>query len=220
AKGKSRSASPLGSSRCSFRCTLVSSFLDSLNLRVGRYPTHARDAVSWPYLRVRGVIRQRENKPLFAAPIAWGWFEAIARIPDRMLALARRYLCDPWRASELSEEAVHRVWRRHGDDFGRRPEGRLYAHAAWHAKDLQAGPWHERRGIVTGLDDLENVVRERILVDPANYDRRYQGRIDYRTLSDRLDKGGLEDVRVMLALLRDGATWDEVGERLGRRGDA
>jgi hypothetical protein len=70
------------------------------------------------------------------------------------------------------------------------------------------------------LDDLENVVRERILVDPANYDRRYQGRIDYRTLSDRLDKGGLEDVRVMLDLLRDGATWDEVGERLGRRGDA
>src|SRR5215471_1748370 len=28
-------------------------------------------------------------------PIAWGWFEAIGRIPDRMLALARRYLRDP-----------------------------------------------------------------------------------------------------------------------------
>jgi hypothetical protein len=154
------------------------------------------------------------------ALIAWGWFEAVARIPHRMLALARRHLCDPWRASELSEVAVHKVWRRHGHDFGRRPEGRIYAHAAWHAKDLQAGSWHERRGIVTGLDDLENVVRERILVDPANYGRRYQGRIDYRALSDRLDEEGLEDVRVMLDLLRDGATWDEVGERLGRRGDA
>ena len=52
-------------------------------------------------------------------PIAWGWFEAVARIPDRMLALARRYLCDPWRASELSEEAVHKVWDLHGDNFGR-----------------------------------------------------------------------------------------------------
>ena len=154
------------------------------------------------------------------APIAWGWFEAVARIPDRMLALARRYLCDPWRASELSEAAVHKVWRRHGEDFGRRPEGRLYASAAWHAKDLQAGSWHERRGIVTGLDDLENVIRERILVDAADYGRRYQGQIDYRALSARLDQEGLEDVRVMLDLLRDGATWDEIGERLGRRADA
>jgi len=153
-------------------------------------------------------------------PIAWGWFEAIARIPDRMLALARRYLRDPWRASELSEGAVHRVWRRHGSDFGRRPEGRLYAHAAWHAKDLQAGSWHERRGIVTALEDLENVVRNRILVDPSNYGRIYQGQLDYRGLSSRLDEEGLEDVREMLDLLRDGATWDEVGERLGRRADA
>jgi hypothetical protein len=153
-------------------------------------------------------------------PIAWPWFEAVARIPDRMLALARRYLCDPWCASEISEVAVHRVWRKHRNDFGRRPEGRLYAHAAWHAKDLQAGSWHERRGIVTGLDDLEKVVRERILVDPANYDRRYQGQLDYRALSERLDEEGLEDVRAMLDLLRDGATWDEIGERLGRRADA
>jgi hypothetical protein len=153
-------------------------------------------------------------------PIAWGWFEAVARIPDRMLALARRYLCDPWRASELSDEAVHKLWRRHGEDLGRRPEGRLYAHAAGHAKDLQAGSWHERRGIVTGLDDLENVIRERILVDPADYDRRYQGQLDYRALSTRLDQEGLEDVRVMMDLLRDGATWDEIGERLGRRADA
>lgn len=153
-------------------------------------------------------------------PIAWEWFEAIARIPDRMLSLARRYLSDPWRASELAEGALHQVWRRHGSDFGRRPEGRLYAQAAWHAKDLQAGSWQERRGIVTRLDDLENVIRNRILVDPANYVQRYHGHLDYDALSSRLDQEGLEDVRQMLDLLRDGATWDEIGERLGRRSDA
>jgi DNA-directed RNA polymerase specialized sigma24 family protein len=153
-------------------------------------------------------------------PIAWGWFEAVARIPDRMLGLARRYLRDPWRASELSEEAVHRVWRTHGSNFGRHPEGRLYANAAWLAKDLRAGSWQERRGIVTGLDDLEDVVHNRILVDPANYVRRYQGHLDYRALSERLVEEGLEDVSQMLDLLRDGATWDEIGERMGRHGDA
>jgi hypothetical protein len=153
--------------------------------------------------------------------IAWGWFEAIARIPDRMLALARRYLYDPWRVSELSEGALHRVWQLHGSDFGRQPAGRLYAQAAWHAKDLQAGgSWHERRGIVSSLDDLENVVRNRILVDPANYAQKYQGQLDYRALSKRLDEQGLGDVREMLDLVRDGATWDEVGERTGRSPDA
>ena len=154
------------------------------------------------------------------SPIAWGWFEAIARIPDRMVSLARRYLCDPWRVSELSEEALHRVWRKHGTDFGQRPEYRIYAHASWHARDLRAGSWHERRGIVTGLDDLEQVVRNRILVDPANYVQRYHGDLDYRALSARLVEEGLEDVSQMLDLLRDGATWDEIGERLGRRADA
>ena len=154
------------------------------------------------------------------SPIAWGWFEAIARIPDRMVSLARRYLCDPWRASELSEGALHRVWRKHGTDFGRRPEYRIYAHATWHARDLRAGSWHERRGIVTGLDDLEQVVRNRILVDPANYVQRYHGDLDYRALSARLIEEGLEDVSQMLDLLRDGATWDEIGARLGRRADA
>jgi hypothetical protein len=153
-------------------------------------------------------------------PIAWEWFEAIARIPDRMVSLARRYLSDPWRVSELSEGTLHRVWRKHGSDFGRRPEFRLYANARWHAKDLQAGSWHERRGIVTRLDDLELVVRNRILVDPANYVRRYHGDLDYRALSSRLVEEGLEDVSQMLDLLRDGATWEEIGERLGRRADA
>jgi hypothetical protein len=152
--------------------------------------------------------------------IAWGWFEAIARIPDRMLGLATRYLHDPWRASEISEGALHQVWRLRGSDFGRQPEWRLYAQATWHAKDLQFGSWRERRGIVSGLDDLEDVVRKRILADPANYVCRYQGRLDYRTLGTRLDEEGLGDVREMLDLVRDGASWDEVGERLGRSADA
>ena len=87
-------------------------------------------------------------------PIAWGWFEAAARLSDRMLALARRYLRNTWRASELSEAAVHRALRRHGEDLGRRPEGRLYAHAARHARYLKAGSWHDLRSSYTIIGDL------------------------------------------------------------------
>jgi len=154
-------------------------------------------------------------------PIAWEWFEALARISDRMVRLARRYLCDPWCASELSEGALLEVWRLCGTDFGRQPEWRLYAQAGWRARDLQAGgSWRERRGMVAALDDLEDVVRKRILVDPADYVRRYQGQLDYQALSAHLEEQGLGDVREMLDLVRDGATWDEVGERLGRSADS
>jgi hypothetical protein len=153
-------------------------------------------------------------------PIAWEWFEAIARIPNRMLSLARRYLGDVWRASELSEGALHNIWRLHGHDFGRRPENRLYAQAVWYARDLQAGSWHERRGVVTALESLEQTVLQRILADRENYDLRYQRELDFSALSKRLADEGLEDVSMMLDLLRDGCTWDEVGQRLGRTGDA
>jgi hypothetical protein len=37
-------------------------------------------------------------------PIAWR-FEALSRIPERMISLARRYLDNVWRAAQLSEGA-------------------------------------------------------------------------------------------------------------------
>jgi hypothetical protein len=153
-------------------------------------------------------------------PIAWGWFEALARIPERMISLARRYLDDAWRASELSEGALHKIWRLHGVEFGNKPECRLYAHAVWHARDLQAGSWQQRRGIVTALEGLDHALRQRTLTDFRQYERKYQGDLDFDAFSRRLMAEGLEDCSVMLDLLRDGCTWDEVGERLGRTGDA
>jgi hypothetical protein len=153
-------------------------------------------------------------------PIAWEWFEALARIPDQIISLARRYLRDPWRASELSEGALHNIWRLHGSDFGRKPESRLYVHAFWHARDLQAGSWRERRGVITALEGLHYALRERTLADRREYDRLYQGELDFEALSRRLVDEGLEDCSAMLDLLRDGCSWDEVGERLGRTADA
>ena len=153
-------------------------------------------------------------------PIAWEWFEAVARISDRMRGLARRYLEDVWRASELSEWALHKLWRLHGCDFGHHPEYRVYAHASWHAKDLQAGSWHERRGVVTALDGLDTVVRERLLTDRNQYERAYQRKLDFQALSQQLVDEGLGDVSEMLDLIRDGCSWDEIGERFGRTADS
>lgn len=86
--------------------------------------------------------------------IAWGWIEAVSRIQSPLKSLARRLLYDVWRTSEIADLAVQSVWESHGDDFGRRPEHRVYAQAKWYAHDLRAGTQRERRGRTVALDDL------------------------------------------------------------------
>src|ERR1700719_4592470 len=65
--------------------------------------------------------------------IAWGWFEAVSKIQSPLKSLARRLLYDVWRTSEIADFAVQSVWESHGEDFGRRPEHRVYAQAKWYA---------------------------------------------------------------------------------------
>src|SRR4051812_21024295 len=79
--------------------------------------------------------------------IAWGWFEAVAVVQSPLRGLARFFLEDEWRVSELAESAVKIVWRNHGEDYGRSPSARVYAQAKWCAKDLKAGSARDRRGL-------------------------------------------------------------------------
>ena len=77
--------------------------------------------------------------------IARGWFEAVSKIQAPLRSLARRFL-DVWRTSEIADLAVQSGFRSHGEDFGQRPERRIYVQAKWCAQDLQAGTQRERRG--------------------------------------------------------------------------
>ena len=67
--------------------------------------------------------------------IAWGWFEAVAVVQNNLRLLARSCLDDVWRVSEITEAAVHRLWRLHGNSLGRHPSRRVYAAAKWEARD-------------------------------------------------------------------------------------
>lgn len=57
--------------------------------------------------------------------IDWGWFEAVARVQDELRALAKAWLEDVWRVSEIAEAAVHRLWNKHRHNLGRRPSTRV-----------------------------------------------------------------------------------------------
>ena len=71
--------------------------------------------------------------------IAWGWFEAVEVAQEPLRRLARSWLEDVWRVSELAEATVHTLWYRHRFDLGIRPASRVLAQAKWYARDLQAG---------------------------------------------------------------------------------
>jgi hypothetical protein len=153
-------------------------------------------------------------------PIAWGWFEAVDRVQDPLRALARSWLQDVWRVSEITEAAVLNLWRKHGPDLGRSPSRRVYVAARWQAQDKKFETWQSRRKVLLALDDLEEIVRQRVLIDPANYGRVYEDDLYFKELSARLESEGLDHVSHTLKLLRDGCTWDEIGKDVGKTPDA
>lgn len=152
-------------------------------------------------------------------PIDPGWFEAVARVQDPLRTLAKFWLDDVWRVSEITEAAVHALWSRHGRRLGREPSSRVYAAAKWQARDRSAGGWHSRRRILKTFAELEAVVVERVLVDPKNYGRVYEDDLFFKDLAERLTREGLGDVSEMLKLALDGLTWDEIGRQIGKRSD-
>lgn len=153
------------------------------------------------------------------AAIAWGWFEAVDKIQDPLRRLSRVELHDVWRVSELAEEAVHGVWRTHKEDLGRSPSGRVYARARWCARDLQAGTKSQRNGFTVALDEVEHAVRQKLDADPKNYPSMYQTELDLAAISEELVASGCEDVSLILDFMQDGATWPQIGERMGKKPD-
>jgi hypothetical protein len=149
-------------------------------------------------------------------PIAWGWFEAVERVQEPLRNLARTWLGDVWRSSELAEGSVFSAWRTNGDRLGLGPSRTILTWARWLARDWKAGTWQQRKGIVTALEGLEGVQRQNILKDPGDHARECQWRLDYEQLSDDLKAAGQEDVSQMLDLVRDELSWEEIGGRFGK----
>lgn len=148
--------------------------------------------------------------------IVWGWFEAVAVVQNPLRDLARFRLEDIWRVSELAEAAVHALWYKHRDQLGLWPARRVLGQAKWMARDLEAGGWQQRRGFLVALDGLGDFSKAKLLVDRSQYDERYATDLHFKAISEELEDGGHEDVSKMLKLVRDGCTWQEIGDEFGK----
>ena len=66
-------------------------------------------------------------------------------VVDRLVRIAERLLSDKYRASEITEYAVHSLSRKHGENVGDRPAVRVLNRARLHAEDLRVGGRRARR---------------------------------------------------------------------------
>lgn len=148
--------------------------------------------------------------------IAWGWFEACAEVQDPLRRIARFWLDDVWRVSELAQRSVHTLWHNHKQDLGMAPGNRILRQAKWDAQDLKAGTYRERKGLTVAFEDLADVLKAEALIDPTDYRARYDTQIELETLSHQLEQDGCKEVSTILKLLRDGCTWNEIGQRIRR----
>jgi hypothetical protein len=148
-------------------------------------------------------------------PIAWGWFEAVARIENPLRNLTRRALGDESYVSELTETALKIVWKNHGENYGRSPSARIYRQAEWSARDMKFGGCErDQHGLNVALEDLHEALRGTLLVDSSDYEAQYIEEMDLAKVSAVFRSRGRDDIAEMLQHVRDGCKWKEVGARM------
>jgi hypothetical protein len=150
--------------------------------------------------------------------IATEWFSrGVAPIRRELVGMAHHALGDPWRASELAETTVHRLWARHGDCVGRYPARRVLKKAVWIAEELKSGDWRKMKypNLYLALDSLDEKIRDQALADPLENAKRLEEQIMLDSIEDRLQREGRMDIRTVYQLLRRGYNWQEVADNLG-----
>jgi hypothetical protein len=95
-------------------------------------------------------------------PVHRVWIEqGVVPVVDRLLHTAQRLLSDKYRASEITEYAVHSLSRTHGDNIGDYPTVKVLNRARLYAVDQRPGGRRARRKLdlelfVETLDALED----------------------------------------------------------------
>jgi DNA-directed RNA polymerase specialized sigma24 family protein len=148
--------------------------------------------------------------------ISSGWIEAVASEADRLRGLARTFLSDVWRASELADESVQALWRVHRDDYGTDPGKRLYVHARWRAMDKRSGGRRARQGF--DLELMESLARN--LTDRSDWAADYERRQFVDVLKARMDALGLAEEREMVELWLFESTAKELTDRFNKSRNA
>jgi hypothetical protein len=143
-----------------------------------------------------------------------GWIEhGVVPVADRLVSIADRLLSDKYRASEISEYAVHSLSRTHGANIGDRPAIKVLNRARLHAVDLRAGGRRARRKLnvelfVETLNSLE---------DQYNFVAAFENAETLNKIVAQLDVLGLDRVRETLPWMLRNAAGREIASQFGQK---
>ena len=143
-----------------------------------------------------------------------GWIElGVVPVADRLLKIADRLLADKYRASEITEYAVHSLSRTHGDQVGDRPSVKVLNRARLFAVDQRAGGRRTRRRLDVELfaETLE------ALEDQYDFVAELTARDTLDKIVEQLDLLGLHHVKDILPWMLRNADGSELTERFGQK---
>jgi hypothetical protein len=147
-------------------------------------------------------------------PVHAGWIEhGVVPVVDRLVRIAGRVLSDKYRASEITEYAVHSLSRIHGDNIGDRPAIKVLNRARFHAEDLRVGGRRARRKL-----DVELFVGT---LDSLQYQFDLAAALEAEQMLDKiveqLDILGLDHVKELLPWMLRNADGHELTSHFGQK---
>jgi len=148
------------------------------------------------------------------APVCRGWIEqGVVPVVDPLLRIAERLLADKYRASEITEYAVHSLSRTHGENIGDRPTVKVLNRARLHAVDLRAGGRRSRRKLDVELfvETLES------LQDQYDIAAHLEATDTLDRIIEQLELLGLDRVKELLPWMLQNTEGHELTRQFGQK---
>lgn len=124
------------------------------------------------------------------------WIEAVKPIADPLREMTSSVTGNVHLVSQVTEEAVHSLSARHGEDLGSKPSSRVYASAKWRAQNLKAGGARKRKGLEVEFRDIF----VELLQSQPQFAETLENRDLVERLRDKAQEMGCSDLEIMIDL--------------------
>jgi len=155
-----------------------------------------------------------DNVDRYGCMIDAEWVEGgVEPVADQLRGVAKKVLSDVWRVSEITEQAVRSVWKRHSEASSEEVGVRIVKHARWWAEDLRVGGRRARqkRDVELFTNTIECLQDQfDLAVDVENRDA-----VD--RLICEVRRQGMDDVAEMIPMMLRDADAAEMVQRFGKR---
>jgi hypothetical protein len=136
----------------------------------------------------------------------------VVPVADLLRKIAGRVLNDVWRVSEITEFAVHSLWRTNGKNFGDAPSFRILKRAHMFAEDQRVGGRRARRKadvelFTTTLETLQ---------DQYDLTAHLEAKDTLDRLMEQLERLGMDDIREMVPMMLRDCEAEEFVSRFGK----